>query len=551
VLLLVLVASPALAGPGFERVPLLEPNVKFWRKVYAVWSGNQIAFHDTRTFDVYRVVRVPARGKKVDGLTRSQTIQKAKKELITALANLEKKKKHKSCDGLSGLEKEVCDNLKGSTRPDKYTRTGATLRAQNGLYERSRKGWISFGRYEKDVRRELRKSGLPEELIALAFLESLYNIRAESVAHAVGMWQFLKPTARDYMHVNHVIDERVDPVIATISATKYLRQSRKRLGAWPLAITSYNIGRAGMARGVKATGSKDLGVIIQNYKKKSFGFAAKNYYATFIALQDVIKNPNAYFPGVRRQPHWQFDVVRLPFDVTVPQIVKTGAIDLDTFKMLNPALTRQAREGRAVLPRGFSLRVSKNTSGSFLQKLGTIGKRQRQKNSLHVRAWHKANGRQTIKTIAKRYKADPDVVAAMAGMEVAEKPAKGQRVPIPSSKVGYTLLPEARGMKVPGAPVVKPLVASKIEPPSEEELAALERRPKKAKKREPPPPKGPTVRLVRLTSKPVPKDVPVVDAIAGGEGIPALVDAVAGPRVTAEPAEPLEEEKPSDDEGTT
>src|SRR5690606_34993474 len=109
-----LVAPPALAD-GFERVPVIEDNVAFWRKVYAVWSVNDIALHDREDLAVvYRVVKVPGRGQKKNGLTRGQAISKTRDEVIAALASLDKKQP-KSAEGLSGVEKEVYENLQPVT----------------------------------------------------------------------------------------------------------------------------------------------------------------------------------------------------------------------------------------------------------------------------------------------------------------------------------------------------------------------------------------------------------------------------------------------------
>jgi membrane-bound lytic murein transglycosylase D len=515
------VALPAQAE-DFQRVPILEDNVKFWRKVYAVWSQNDIALHDRRDLNVvWRVVRVPGHGRRVDGLTRSQTIKKKKQELITALANL-KKKKPKSAAGLTGVELEVYNNVKHIPGTDKYDPPHDMIRGQNGLYERARKGWISLGRYEKGVRREIKKSGMPDDILALAFVESLFNLRAVSHAGAAGMWQFMPVTGREYMHVNSVVDERIDPILATEAAMKYLKSARKLLGPWPLAITSYNYGRAGMKGASKRVGSKDFGVIYSTYKNKRFGFAAKNYYASFLALLDVIRGPKKYFGSATQASAWRFDVVRLPFPVLATQLNRIGAIGADDLKSLNPALTSKARSGAVVLPRGLPLRVPYGTGAGFVDKVKKMSFSDRKKALDHVGRWHKANGRQSLNTIARRYKVKADELIALTGMTADDVPRKGARIPVPTGSAGYSLIPEARGLDIPSAPPLPEHIAKAPR-------AVPEPPPEAAKKLVARADDRPQVNLVRLRSVRIHEAPPPVDLMAGADLPPiALVDAIAG-----------------------
>lgn len=536
-------AAPAVHAEGFDRVPILEKNVAFWRNVYAVWSVNDIALHDRDDLGVvYRVAKVPGHGRKENGLTRSQAITKARNEVVAALASLDKKKP-KSAEGLSGVEKEVFENLKNVTRADKYKRP-PDIRAQNGLRERAREGWISFGRYEKSVRAEIKKSGMPQDILALAYVESLFSVRAVSHAGAAGMWQFMPATGREYMQVNEVVDERIDPVLATEAAMKYLHSARKLLGAWPLAITSYNFGRSGMKRATQAVGSKDFGVIYQKYKtNKNFGFAAKNYYASFLALLDVIQAPEKYFKGVKQQSAWRFDVVRLPFPVLAPQLTKLGVMSSDDLASYNPSLTKRARSGDVALPRGLPLRVPYGKGRDFLSKVSQMSFDERKKALHHIREWHRANGRQTLASIASRYGVKEIDVAALAGLPLGTTPANGARLPIPSREARYSLIPEARSLPIPDAPALPDAIAfvTPVEAPPEPArktktlVARVDNRPQ--------------VKLLSLKVTAVAAVVPGVDLIVGAD-LPALgpVDVIAGdPGVNA--PWPLPEADPVSDVG--
>src|SRR5687768_9638588 len=85
-------ASPVHADE-FTRVPALESNVAFWKKVYIEWSLNNIALHDEQDLGiVYKVLTVPARGaKNSEGLGRSEAINKGRADVEAALRSLAKK----------------------------------------------------------------------------------------------------------------------------------------------------------------------------------------------------------------------------------------------------------------------------------------------------------------------------------------------------------------------------------------------------------------------------------------------------------------------------
>src|SRR5215212_2208823 len=104
-------------------------------------------------------------------------------------------------------------------------------------------------RYESMIRRRFEEEGLPADLGYLALIESGYSNEAVSRSHAVGMWQFMKGTARGYgMRVDTWVDERRDPVKATEAAARYLHHLRDRFGSLYLAAAAYNAGAGKVSR---------------------------------------------------------------------------------------------------------------------------------------------------------------------------------------------------------------------------------------------------------------------------------------------------------------
>ena len=82
----------------------------------------------------------------------------------------------------------------------------------------------------------------------LPHVESSFNAAAYSKVGAAGLWQFMRSTGRRYMRVDDAVDERLDPYRSTEAAAQLLAYNYRVLGSWPLALTAYNHGAAGMRR---------------------------------------------------------------------------------------------------------------------------------------------------------------------------------------------------------------------------------------------------------------------------------------------------------------
>jgi membrane-bound lytic murein transglycosylase D len=129
------------------------------------------------------------------------------------------------------------------------------------------------------------------------------------------------------------------------------------LGSWPLAVTAYNHGPAGLRRAQEELGTSDIAVIVKRYQGATFGFASRNFYVAFLAALEVDRNPEAFFGPIERLPETQSTTIELPDYIPVDALVKAFKVDPGALRVLNPALRPPIWEKQRFVPRGFTLRL--------------------------------------------------------------------------------------------------------------------------------------------------------------------------------------------------
>ncbi|MGB7950962.1 MAG: lytic transglycosylase domain-containing protein, partial [Candidatus Binatia bacterium] len=219
-LALLIFAGPVAAEPTFPVLPGLEGAVAFWKQIFTRYGARDVVFFDP--FDhgrIYSVLRA-------EDTEESRTLVARERARILASHDLREE------DG--------------------------RLRSQRGVREQFVSGLKISGRYTVEMRKIFREEGVPVELVYLPLVESSFNVRARSAAGAVGMWQFMPDTGRKFLRITDVVDERRDPMASTRAAARLLKENRRLLGNWPLAITAYNHGTEGIFRAMNAAGTDDL-----------------------------------------------------------------------------------------------------------------------------------------------------------------------------------------------------------------------------------------------------------------------------------------------------
>ena len=356
-------ATPAvgLAGDPFPEYETIRGNVGFWTRIFGEWSLGQIVVHDLEyPAVIYAVVDLPE-PREIQPYTKEQQefIEDLRDRWEDRLETIERKVDRGV--ELDDQEKAIVLELTTRAGTTAMRDAGKRVRTQRGLRERFRRGLEISRRYDTIIRREFRDLGLPEDLAYMPHVESSFQVGARSSAGATGIWQFTRGTGKRYLSITSTIDERLDPLAATRGAAAYLNDAYDELRNWPIAMTAYNHGVAGMARAVRKHG-RDYEQIFLNYNGRLFGFASKNFYSEFLAAREVARNVEKYFPeGISPEPVWDCDEIEVPRRVTAAGIAKAYGVGLSEIAAINPGWTKRAVESGHALPAGTRVWLPRGT----------------------------------------------------------------------------------------------------------------------------------------------------------------------------------------------
>ncbi len=374
-LALCLVAAVALTGRPAEAavstaaqlLPIpdtLKPAVAFWTDIFARYTTSHTVIHDNERLGVvYGVLDFSelTRSSMTDGQrasTRANAEELEKERIRNLLRDIALYADRP--ERLTAEQRRIYDlfpEADGRIPGARFLEAVDRVRSQIGQKDRFMDGLRTGSRYLPEIERIFEQEGVPIELTRLPFVESMFNLDARSSAGASGVWQFMRSTGRRYLRIDHLVDERNDPLLAARAAARLLADNHAELSAWPLAITAYNHGKYGVLRAVSEVGSRDIGKIVADYKGPAFGFASRNFYAEFLAALHVERNGRRYFGPLEVDAPHRYDLVAMPGGVTVPELARRAKLEIDHVRALNPGLTDRALHGARPLPKGYALRV--------------------------------------------------------------------------------------------------------------------------------------------------------------------------------------------------
>jgi membrane-bound lytic murein transglycosylase D len=139
--------------------------------------------------------------------------------------------------------------------------------------------------YLRMIEEVFTQHGLPTELKYLAIIESKLNSKAVSGVGAVGPWQFMAGTARDFgLVVSNKKDERRDYFKSTHAAARYLKYLYNEFGDWLLVLAAYNGGPGYVYNAIKKSKSRNFWVL-QNYLPTE----SRNHVKRFIGTHYILE----------------------------------------------------------------------------------------------------------------------------------------------------------------------------------------------------------------------------------------------------------------------
>ena len=359
-------SPPALASTSTGSLPRyaeLQRDVDFWIRIYSGVPTSRGLLHDPVDLSiVYGEAAIPPG--QPGSPERRAAIEAARERWRSAL--------RQAADAVEAGAGSSSDDVRralgvwsaqGATpTPAALREAAGRVRFQLGQADRFRAGLERSGAWRPHIARTLAAAGLPAELIALPHVESSFDPFAGSKVGAAGLWQFMPGTGKLYLRVDAAVDERYDPFRATEGAVQLLANNFRLLGSWPLALTAYNHGAAGMRRARDTMGTDDFAVIARRYRGSTFGFASRNFYPSFLAALTIDQDPGRWFPGVVRAPEAEYTEIELPRVAWLVDLQRTVGLPTTQLRELNPALREAAWRGERPLPAGYRLRLPAQTA---------------------------------------------------------------------------------------------------------------------------------------------------------------------------------------------
>src|SRR5215469_280145 len=339
------------ADDPVPRPPQLDRDVQFWIRVYTQIDTNAGFLHDQSNLGVvYETLHFATDSPPSE---RQRLVDQARERYAAALRRIA----GSGTEALSADDQRVRDLWGSEATPTRLRAAVDDIRFQLGQSDRVRSGLIRAGAWETHIAETLANLGLPAELAVLPHVESSFNPSAYSKVGAAGLWQFMRSTGRRYMRIDGAVDDRLDPFRSTEAAAQLLAYNYRVLGSWPLALTAYNHGTEGMRHALETMGTDDIVRIVRSYNSRTFGFASRNFYVSFLAALDIDRNPEKYFGPLQRDGEARFREVAMPAYVTAASLERALKIEPAKLRALNPALLPSVWNGAQRVPKAYHLRL--------------------------------------------------------------------------------------------------------------------------------------------------------------------------------------------------
>jgi membrane-bound lytic murein transglycosylase D len=320
----------------------LRNSVEFWFRIYTQYSSYQIVFYDKdNPSKIYYVQDDRAQLRR--GLTpitlaiNSENKTKSiRAEINKAFDILVSKPRHKFKQGTVGYN---IVKAWGRTPNISWKKLRARVRFQRGQRDFVLAGIQRAQPFNAAIDDVFSYYGLPTELTRIALLESSFQIHAHSKADAVGVWQFLEPSGREYLTIDKTkgIDERLSPIKAAHAAAKMFKRNIRLLNDYALAVIAYNHGPRNLLRIKKKYGAYNISKLLDaNNQESPLGYASRNYYAEFLAILHASLYADELYGLQNIQTVFHTKIVTLTKNQNFYEISSAYNVNLHDLKVFNP-----------------------------------------------------------------------------------------------------------------------------------------------------------------------------------------------------------------------
>lgn len=229
-------------------------------------------------------------------------------------------------------------------------------------------------RYFPRIEAILAKAGLPDDLKYIAVIESALRPHVGSPRGAIGFWQFIPETGRNWgLRIDSRVDERRSLDGATAAAAAYLKALHEQFGSWTLAAAAFNMGEAGLQTEIEQQESSD-------YYDLYLSLETQRYLLRAVAAKMIFSNPIVYGFDIRPADQWRpqaTETVTLTCDTETPllAVAKAADITFKTLKDLNPHI-----RGYFLAPGTYTLAVPAGAETVFLERYDAVLQQWRQRH---------------------------------------------------------------------------------------------------------------------------------------------------------------------------
>ncbi len=210
---------------------------------------------------------------------------------------------------------------------------------------------------------QLDKYNLPLELKYLAICESALNPLARSRSGALGLWQFMYPTGKQYgLKVSSYVDERCDPYKSTVAACEYFKYLYSLFGDWQMVLAAYNCGEGNVVRAIRRSGGKKTYWEIRPF----LPYETQGYVPAFIAVNYVMSYTAEHnlYTAIPKKTFLQVDTVSVKKELTFEKISAILDIPMEEIQYLNPSYRKRVipvtADGQSILT------LPTNKMGAFI-----------------------------------------------------------------------------------------------------------------------------------------------------------------------------------------